>query len=88
MYKDAQGDLSERSIEVRAVTGFADKKDPGLIHFEYMEGYCFTKRAKRNFRLDRIKRLTDSETGEVVEAKNSHSIRAWLCDLLISGEIA
>lgn len=59
-YEDAQGNVSEREINVRAVT---DKN--GVT---YLKAYCHARRAMRTFRLDRVIEVVDLGTGEVIDA--------------------
>lgn len=60
-YEDAKGNVSEREINVRAIT---DKN--GVT---YLKAYCHARRAMRTFRLDRVVEVIDLGTGEVIDAR-------------------
>ncbi len=58
-YVDAKGDLSERRIVCRAISGYG--------RAETVSGWCCERRAPRAFRIDRMQELVCLETGEVLE---------------------
>lgn len=58
MYIDAEGEISEREIRPKRVEHRGD-------HL-YLVSYCLKARAPRTFRVDRILKLIDSETGEIL----------------------
>lgn len=59
VYKDAAGDMSQRRVACRKISG------EGSIH--YFHGYCHECQRARTFRLDRIEELVDYRTGECVD---------------------
>jgi len=63
-YRDSKGQTTGRQVEVKE----CDTQNPA----GYLYGYCLLRQQLRTFRLDRIVRATDIETGEVIE-----SITEW-----------
>lgn len=64
-YQDAEGNLTTRIVDFKEI-------DHG-----YLAGFCHLKNAKRTFRLDRIVKFTDTETGEVI-----NDIKKYVSDIL------
>lgn len=57
-YRDAAGKTSERIVDVRECdTSYPDG---------YLIGFCRLRQAMRTFRMDRIARVIDMETGEII----------------------
>ncbi|MDE1715750.1 hypothetical protein PWG14_25110 [Chromobacterium amazonense] len=56
VYRDADGNESNREVEV---FGYDPDSDT-------LEAFCLLRRANRSFRLDRIVRMVDRETGESI----------------------
>ncbi|RUN77302.1 WYL domain-containing protein [Sphingomonas sp. TF3] len=63
-YVDANGEESRRTIVPLLIAGsFAG----GRLDVLYVEARCLTAKAKRTFRIDRIRELSDAATGEVLD---------------------
>ncbi|WP_440105381.1 WYL domain-containing protein [Acidovorax sp. BL-A-41-H1] len=58
VYRDGEGALSERVVDVRA---FEPSGSDGLVI-----GHCHLRNARRTFRFDRMVRVVDEDTGEVI----------------------
>lgn len=58
-YEDAEGRVTEREVQVRE----CDTTNPA----GYLTGHCRLRNEFRTFRMDRIKRAIDMETGEVLD---------------------
>ncbi len=63
-YEDAEGKVTDREVQVRE----CDTTNPG----GYLIGICQLRNDFRTFRIDRVKRAVDIETGEVLD-----NIPAW-----------
>ncbi|MDO9227146.1 MAG: WYL domain-containing protein [Pseudomonadota bacterium] len=63
-YRDAAGALTDRQVDVKE----CDTSNPT----GYLIGHCHLRGAIRTFRLDRIHRAVDLETGEII-----NSLTAW-----------
>lgn len=57
-YTDAQGQISERRITIKSIS---ESYDGDYI----IQAYCHEKQAQRSFKLSRISKLVDMETGEM-----------------------
>ena len=66
-YRDAEGDRTERYIEAISL-----RASNGQL---YLYGWCEMRQALRTFRVDRIRALTDGETGEIIPRAE---IAGWL----------
>ena len=72
LYRDASSKPTERVVDVKE----CDANDPA----GYLLGYCHLRQAFRTFRMDRIVRAIDTETGEVIAnlpAFAASPVRAW-----------
>ena len=58
VYRDGEGELSERVVDVQA---FESSGAAGLVI-----GHCHMRNARRTFRFDRMVRVVDEDTGEVI----------------------
>lgn len=57
-YEDSQGETTSRKIEVKKIYRSSDGID-------YLSGFCYLRKAYRNFRTDRISEIVSLETGEI-----------------------
>jgi hypothetical protein len=57
LYSDAGDNPTERRISIRRITRFGQSV--------YVEAFCHLRQADRSFRVDRIKQVSDPDTGEV-----------------------
>lgn len=69
-YRDAGGSVTERVVDVNE----CDIANPS----GYLIGYCRTRSAIRTFRLDRVLKATDLETGEVIDNLNKFAEARYL----------
>jgi len=68
-YKDSNGDISERVVDVRECDTWAPDG--------YLNGFCHTRGAIRTFRLDRIESAIDVETGELIHNLNDYAVKKY-----------
>lgn len=68
-YKDSNGDISERVVDVRECDIWAPDG--------YLNGFCHTRGAIRTFRLDRIESAIDVETGELIHNLNDYADKKY-----------
>lgn len=68
-YRDADGIASERHVTVRE----CDTTNPA----GYLIGHCQLRDAIRTFRMDRIKRAIDVETGEVIPSLTDYAAKKY-----------
>jgi len=68
-YRDTAGATTERHVTVRE----CDTTNPA----GYLIGHCQLRDSIRTFRMDRIKRAVDVETGEVIENLNSYAAKKY-----------
>lgn len=59
VYRDAQGEISERRITCRKLSGY------GMI--ELVHAFCHEREESRSFRVDRFEELVDLSTGELLD---------------------
>lgn len=68
-YRDATGKTSERIVDVKE----CDTSNPA----GYLIGFCHLRRAIRTFRIDRIERAVDAETGEIISALTNFAAQRY-----------
>lgn len=68
-YRDSGGDLTDRTVDARE----CDTSDPA----GYLIGHCHLRNAIRTFRLDRIQRAVDMETGEIIPDMTAYAARKY-----------
>ncbi len=78
IYRDAYGSPSERYVDVREcdTTNRAG----------YLIGYCHLRRDIRTFRIDRIQRATDVDTGEIIADLNAYAAMKYAASPIASLE--
>jgi len=69
-YSDASGKQSERVVNIRA---FESAGKEGLII-----AHCHLRNATRTFRFDRMRRVVDEDTGEIIADLQKHLNDEWL----------
>lgn len=73
-YSDVDGDVTTRDVEIKRILG--GYKSNGEPFVQHLDAYCHLRKEPRSFRIDRIRSLTDLETGLVVEG--GHVIRHFI----------
>ncbi len=68
-YEDSRGDSSERIVDVKE----CDTNNPA----GYLIGFCHLRNAIRTFRMDRIKKAIDIETGEVITSLTDFAAKKY-----------
>lgn len=68
-YCDASGSTTERLVDVRE----CDTANPS----GYLIGFCHLRQSIRTFRLDRVKRAVDAETGELIASLTNYASRMY-----------
>lgn len=76
-YVDAQGDPSVREIRPIALEGEFSGK---AFKARCVIAHCYSAKATRTFRVDRIQELADAKTGEV------RDVNEWIGSLPMSGQ--
>jgi len=64
-YKDFQGNISNRVVDVKEYDG------------AYLSGYCNLRHSSRTFRVDRIIDISDAETGELITDMKAYFIEKY-----------
>lgn len=71
-YKDRDGHETERDIQVKNLYYNEEEASTDLIL-----AYCYLREANRTFRLSRVARCIDLDTGELVEDVKTHLLRIY-----------
>ena len=70
VYRTAAQEKSRRIVDLLGIS-------PGHGHPGYLRCFCHLRREFRSFRIDRVLRIFDPDTGQVL-ADDPSSIRAWV----------
>lgn len=69
IYRDGNGTVTERVVDIRA---FEPEGTEGMVY-----GRCQMRDASRTFRFDRMLRVVDEETGEIIPNLQAHLNAEW-----------
>lgn len=64
-YQDVKDDKTERHITLKG--GTTQRMNGGVLTLTTITAFCHSRNAIRKFRIDRIRRVVDAITGEVIE---------------------
>lgn len=64
-YEDVKGDKTERHITLK--TGSTQRAHGGVLTLTNITAFCHSRSAIRTFRIDRVRRVVNAITGEVIE---------------------